>query len=173
VKYGNIFSLDAGPDYAGRIRDIDVRTLRKVGQYIRGELKPPPPPPPPVSRGKSARASSTWQSLPGFDAAKAFDGDPATRWGAAEESRSGWLQVDLGGKTRIRRAMIDEGTWDRVRRFEIQAGEEGKWKPVAKGEKIGAMLELKFSPVETRYVRLNILEAREVPTICSFDVYGE
>jgi len=41
VKYGNLFSLDVGPDYAGRLRDIDVRTLRKVGQYIRGELKPP------------------------------------------------------------------------------------------------------------------------------------
>ena len=173
VKYGNIFSLDAGPDYAGRIRDVDVRTLRKVGQYIRGELKLPPPPPPPLSRGKSARASSTWKSLPGFDAAKAFDGDPATRWGAAEESRSGWLQVDLGGKTRIRRAVIDEGSWDRVRRFELQVGEEGNWKTAAKGEKIGANLELKFGPVETRYVRLNILEANEVPTILSFDLYGE
>jgi alpha-L-fucosidase len=40
-KYGNIFSLDAGPDYAGRLREIDVQTLRKVGQYIRGELPPP------------------------------------------------------------------------------------------------------------------------------------
>jgi alpha-L-fucosidase len=41
VKYGDLFSLDLGPDYAGRLRDIDVQTLRKVGQYIRGELKPP------------------------------------------------------------------------------------------------------------------------------------
>ena len=42
VKYGNIFSLDVGPDYAGKLREIDVQTLRKVGQYIRGELKLPP-----------------------------------------------------------------------------------------------------------------------------------
>ena len=34
-RYGNLFSLDLGPDYAGRIRDIDVRTLTKVGEYIR------------------------------------------------------------------------------------------------------------------------------------------
>jgi alpha-L-fucosidase len=57
VKYGNIFSLDAGPDYAGKLREVDVETLRKVGQYVRGELKPPPPP---VSQGKPDRASSTW-----------------------------------------------------------------------------------------------------------------
>ena len=41
VKYGNLFSLDDGPDYAGCLRDIDIQTLRKVGRYIRGELKPP------------------------------------------------------------------------------------------------------------------------------------
>ncbi|MHB8898956.1 MAG: alpha-L-fucosidase [Thermoguttaceae bacterium] len=37
VKYGNIFSLDVGPDYAGRLREIDVKTLREVGRIIRGE----------------------------------------------------------------------------------------------------------------------------------------
>ena len=34
VKYGNIFSINVGPDYEGRIRDIDVKTLQKVGDYI-------------------------------------------------------------------------------------------------------------------------------------------
>jgi alpha-L-fucosidase len=41
VKYGNLFSLDVGPNYAGRLRDIDVQTLRRVGRYIRGELTLP------------------------------------------------------------------------------------------------------------------------------------
>ena len=44
VKYGNIFSLDVGPNYEGKLREIDVKTLRKVGQYIRGELKLPDSP---------------------------------------------------------------------------------------------------------------------------------
>ncbi len=38
VKYGNIFSVDVGPNYNGKIRDIDVKTLNKVGQYIRKEI---------------------------------------------------------------------------------------------------------------------------------------
>jgi alpha-L-fucosidase len=37
VKYGNLFSANVGPNYEGRIRDIDVKTLQKVGRYIRGE----------------------------------------------------------------------------------------------------------------------------------------
>ena len=35
VKYGNLFSIDVGPDYSGRLRKIDVETLRKVGQMLR------------------------------------------------------------------------------------------------------------------------------------------
>lgn len=35
VKYGNIFSLNIGPDYNGRIRDIDVKTLKEVGRMIK------------------------------------------------------------------------------------------------------------------------------------------
>jgi alpha-L-fucosidase len=38
VKYGNVFSLDVGPDYAGRLREIDVATLRKVGEMIRNKV---------------------------------------------------------------------------------------------------------------------------------------
>ncbi len=36
--YGNIFSINVGPNYEGKIRDIDVKTLNKVGQYIRKEI---------------------------------------------------------------------------------------------------------------------------------------
>jgi len=35
VKYGNIFSLDVGPDYQGKLREIDVATLREIGLRIR------------------------------------------------------------------------------------------------------------------------------------------
>ncbi len=35
AKHGNLFSLDVGPDYAGRLREIDVATLLRVGEMIR------------------------------------------------------------------------------------------------------------------------------------------
>jgi len=40
VQYGNIFSLDAGPDYEGKLRDIDVKTLKQVGEMIRSGNAP-------------------------------------------------------------------------------------------------------------------------------------
>jgi alpha-L-fucosidase len=167
AKYGNIFSLDAGPDYTGKLREIDVRTLRKVGQYIRDELKLPPAP---VSQGKPAKASSVWQDNPQYAAAAAFDGDANTRWGAAENARDGWLEVDLGKTTRVDRAKIDEGDWNRVREFELQVQQDGAWKTVASGTTIGPAKEFTFSAVSARVFRLNLLKAVEVPTICEFQL---
>ena len=40
AQYGNIFSVDVGPDYAGRLRDVDVRTLREVGERLRHPSAP-------------------------------------------------------------------------------------------------------------------------------------
>ncbi len=37
VKFGNIFSIDIGPNYEGKIRDIDVETLTKVGELIKSQ----------------------------------------------------------------------------------------------------------------------------------------
>ena len=37
VQYGNIFSINVGPDYEGKIRKIDVKTLRNVGELIAKE----------------------------------------------------------------------------------------------------------------------------------------
>src|SRR5208283_3481562 len=54
VTHGNIFSLDVGPDYAGRLRRIDVETLQAVGQMIKHA---PPPGPNPRSERKPATAS--------------------------------------------------------------------------------------------------------------------
>jgi alpha-L-fucosidase len=34
VKYGNIFSLNVGPNYEGKLRDIDVKTFKEVGKMI-------------------------------------------------------------------------------------------------------------------------------------------
>ena len=35
VKHGNIFSLNIGPNYEGKLRQIDVETLKQVGEQIR------------------------------------------------------------------------------------------------------------------------------------------
>lgn len=37
VEFGNIFSLNIGPNYEGKLRKIDVKTLKKLGKLINNE----------------------------------------------------------------------------------------------------------------------------------------
>jgi alpha-L-fucosidase len=121
-----------------------------------------------LTRGKKAQASSSW---PGYDASKAVDGDENTRWGASDGSRSGWVEVDLGQPTRFSRAVIVEHNWDRVRKFEIVGRDGDRWLTIATGSTIGDQRDLEFSPCTFRIVRLNILEAVDVPTIEEFQLF--
>ncbi|MCX6879066.1 MAG: alpha-L-fucosidase [Verrucomicrobia bacterium] len=167
VKYGNIFSLDLGPDHRGRLRDIDVETLCQVGELIRN---PPPAAANALSRGKKASASSTWPQA-GYEADKAVDGDTSTRWGAAAEARSAWLEVDFGQPQRVGRAVVSELHYPRTRRFAVEYLDGQTWQPLAKGTTIAGTNVLDFAPVTASQFRLNILEAADVPTIEEFGLY--
>jgi alpha-L-fucosidase len=39
LKHGNIFSLNVGPGYDGKLRAVDVKTLKEVGEMIRKNRK--------------------------------------------------------------------------------------------------------------------------------------
>jgi alpha-L-fucosidase len=166
VKYGNIFSLDVGPDYEGRLRKIDVQTLREVGRMIEHAL---PPEPTALSEGKAAKASSTWGT--GYEAGKALDGDEVSRWGAKPGARSGWLEVDLGAPTRVGRAVIMELAYPRTQEFAVEYKVGDAWKPLVTGTAITGEKTLDFAPVTARQFRLNILKASEVPTIEEFQLF--
>ena len=160
VKYGNIFSLDVGPDRSGKLRKIDVATLKKVGQYIRGEVKLQLP-----VKIKSIKASSVWDK--DFSAEKAIDGKSSTRWGAKEGARSGWLEVQLAEKQVVSGFIVDESKFNRITAFEVQVKEGSGWKTLFKGAKPSDKKQ-SLSPVKGQSFRLLITEAKDVPTVVEF-----
>lgn len=171
VKYGNVFALDAGPNYEGKLRDIDVRTLRTVGEMIRTNAPMPKGPPPPAPKAPSPiKASSVWSA--GYDAAQAYDNDEGTRWGAKADARSGWLEIDLGKETPIGRAVVMEIGYPRTQEFVIEYKVGNLWKPLHRGTTIAGRRAYDFPAVTARHVRLNIIKANEVPTIEEFHVYA-
>lgn len=121
-----------------------------------------------LTLGKPSSSSSDWGQ--GYTHAMAFDGDEATRWGAAPGTTFGWLQVDLGAPTTFDKALILESPWDRVRRFELQYREGETWRTFHEGTTMGD-LAIEFDPVTAQCVRLNVLEATNVPTIWEVAFY--
>ncbi len=173
VKYGNLFSINVGPDYQGKLREIDVKTLQRVGTMIGHPtwFKHLPLKEPALSTGKPAKASGVWSAE--YDASKAFDDAPyTTRWGAKGVQTSAWLEVDLEKEQLIGRFEIYEITAARTEQFVIEGHSgDGVWKELAKGTTIGEkkVIEL-VVPVTARHIRLNILKASSTPTIDEFRV---
>jgi alpha-L-fucosidase len=170
--------LSLAADHTGSMRSGDVRQLEELGRLLReaGLLETPKAgvfPARSLALGKPAKASGVWENnVSQYGAAMAFDGDPATRWGGPGNSRSGWLEVDLGNEVSVSTAVIQEG-WDRTRKFSVQYKVGDEWKNAAEGTTIGAELELDFAPVKAQVFRLNITESTDAPTIWEFQLFGE
>jgi alpha-L-fucosidase len=158
--------LATAPDHTGRMRPDDAQQLRQLGKILRGEE---PLPPKSISQGCRATASSVWENQPEWTAEKAVDGDSETRWGGGVGTRQGWLELDLGSAKRFNSVLIEEG-WGRIQHFEIQVKDDNQWRTILDGKEIGPYFIRQIHPTTARYVRLNILDATDVPTIWEFQL---
>ena len=124
-----------------------------------------------LAYGKKASASNIFQNSAGYSPDKAVDDDTGTRWATDSGTKQAWLEVDLGKSMTFNRAMVSE-EFDRVQKFELQYKDGEQWRKFTEGTTIGKKLKLEFSPVTARYVRLNILNASEGPTIWEFQLFA-
>ena len=69
--------------------------------------------------------------------------------------------------------MLTNIVMNRIKKFELQIKNDGGWKTIHKGTTIGSDFTLTIEPVTTQHVRLNILEATDVPTIYEVELFNE
>ena len=124
-----------------------------------------------LTNDRKTACSEVYLDLPEHNADKAVDGITGTRWATNSGTKQAWLEVDLGETKRFDRALIQE-SYDRIRSYELQVKDGSEWKTIHKGDRIGKILQLKFTPVTARYVRLNILDATDGPTIWEFHLFA-
>jgi alpha-L-fucosidase len=125
-----------------------------------------------LAEGRKASASNVFQGLAAHGPEMACDGDANTRWATDAGTRQAWLELDLGAPVKFSKARIEE--WDgdpgRVRAFRIEVFDGAAWKPVHEGKAINGAADLDLGPQMASKVRLNILDARDGPTISEFEV---
>ncbi|HEX2535928.1 MAG TPA: discoidin domain-containing protein [Chitinophagaceae bacterium] len=109
------------------------------------------------------------------NAAKAFDGNTATRWASVQQQDPQWIYVDLGGNYNLSKVIL---RWEAAygRGYQIQtSGNASTWTTVyttTTGD--GGVDELTLSGASGRYVRLNGT-ARGTTwgySLWEFEVYG-
>jgi hypothetical protein len=82
-----------------------------------------------------------------------------------------WLEVDLGRPETFDAAFLAGAFPCRVQRFELQYQDGPQWKTFCTGTTIDDHWMRRFDPVTARRVRLNVLEAKEGPTIWEFQLF--
>ncbi len=122
--------------------------------------------------GAKATASNVFQNLDVHGPDKAIDDDPDTRWATDGGTKQAWLEVDLGAPRTFSSVVIREWAGDdkRIQSFQLQYRQGSEWRTFFTGTTIGTDFKKSFPPVTARFVRLNILEAREGPTLDEFEL---
>ena len=128
-----------------------------------------------LATGAKATASNVFQRQGSYRAAMAFDDDPETRWATDSGTKQAWLEVDLGKPQTFSKIALHE--WDgdpqRIQKFELQWKDRDAWKTIFTGTTMGPGFEKQFPPVTARVVRLNILDAKDGPTIDEFEILAK
>jgi hypothetical protein len=124
-----------------------------------------------LAREATATASSIWS--PEYEAAKANDGYPDTRWNSREGDKDGsWIELAWKKPVRFDRVVIDEYMDDgpRIQTWKLQAGDI-ELKEIAAGNDIGTRRVLDLpKPVKASRLRLRIGKASIVPSIWEIEV---
>lgn len=124
-----------------------------------------------LATGAKARASNVFRNDPRYAADKAVDDDPQSRWATDSGTRSAWIEIDLGAEKEFSKLVIRE--WDgdpgRIQKFAVRAKTgDGEWTTIAEGTSVAKPLAIPTT--KARFLRLDIAEAREGPTLCDIAV---
>jgi hypothetical protein len=119
-----------------------------------------------------ATASTEWRESGAYEAAKAIDGSPDTRWAPADEQKKDWwLEVNFGADQVLNTTFIKE-VFNRVTSYRIQYWNGVAWTTCAAGSTIGAGKVDRFNTVTASRIRLAIDSVSSgTPSIAEFEVH--
>ena len=165
-------SLDPGALPPGGTTSAELELLGS-GESDRAVVRLVARRPPPADLAREARLSASSERGPGFEARRAADGSPATRWiPARDEARGAWIEIRWAAPVSFDRVVIEErvesGT--RVRAWSLETGGPGGWARVARGEGLGARRAVDIPAVTADRLRLVLEDAVEAPEISTIEV---
>lgn len=167
VGRGSVLLLNVPPDRNGLIHPIDSASLKGFREKIDREFHNN------LALQAKATASSTRGNSAIFEAARVIDGNPNTYWTSDDGIQSGTLEITLGIPKQIKYVGIQEyiRLGQRVKSFEIDVLQDGQWVRKATGTTIGYKRIIRINPVETKGIRLRILDSRACPLISELSLF--
>lgn len=147
----------------GGIDTIDNIVEMKMSESL-NDVKVVEVPSQSLSYHKNVTASSepnkTWNGV-----RSVMNGDwAAMSWTPDEKDSQPWVEIDLGAKANVTKAIIYE-KGNSISEFEVQAWNGSAWKAIGTGTTVGARKELNLKKTKTDKVRFVITKKNKTPRI--------
>lgn len=151
---------------------VPKKATDKIATVIAIQIKGEPVIEAAPSKGLKGNASS-FES--GSESAKAFDGNIETRWKAAQNEKTGWLEADFGKPVKICAVAVQEGgSFEKnITKYQLEYKSGDEWKVIFTGKTIGQSFMKAFPTIEAQQFRLNIIEAKATPFISDMQLYKD
>ncbi|MCL4177300.1 MAG: discoidin domain-containing protein, partial [Verrucomicrobia bacterium] len=159
--------LNLPPDRRGLIHEIDVERLRGLRRVLDATFKTD------LALGARISASNTRGDDPAYGAGRLNDGDLGTYWASDDNVTAATLTVEFDQPTSVSHVLVREHAplGQRVEKWNVEAEMDGAWQRVTGATTIGYRRILKFDPVTTRRLRINVEESRACPVLSTVSVY--
>lgn len=167
VGRGSTLLLNVPPDKRGLLNEKDVAVLKAWRKLIDETFKTN------LAAQASIEASAYRGNNERYDPSKINDGEKETYWATDDGVTTGWLEINLNHIKEVKYLLIQEyiQSGQRVSSFNVESWNGQEWKPLASATTIGYKRILKFDPVKTDKLRLNITASKACPLISNVEVY--
>lgn len=157
--------LNVPPNQAGRISKIDSLRLEVFDAYLQQSFG--------NNLFKNATATSTIDRGYGYEAQNVLDSNYDSYWATADSVLTGTIEIVMKKKKLINSIKIKEyiPLGQRISDFIIEVFKNGKWVTVADGSTVGFQRIVRFDPVTTKRIRVNIKNALACPIINKISGY--
>lgn len=166
VGRGTPLLLNIPPNQDGKFADADVARLKEFRQTLDQLYSVN------YAAGALVEADSTRRN-PLYKASHLTDGDEKTSWAPADDAKIGSFVLDLGKEQHFDvvelKETIEKG--QRISGFTIDVAVNGQWVPFGAGSTVGYRRLIKGQPVDSRYIRVSIIDAQATPILNGVSVY--
>ncbi|MEL7588205.1 MAG: alpha-L-fucosidase [Prolixibacteraceae bacterium] len=159
--------LNVTPDKRGLIPDEDINALKGfrklIDEAFANNLAPT----------ASVSADSYRGNSDEFAAENLTDKDSHTYYATDDSIKTASIRFDFNKPRQIRYVVLREylPLGQRVKSFDIEILKDGNWKQVADETTIGYKRILRFNPMETVGLRVNITGSKACPVLSNIEIY--
>jgi len=167
VGRGSTLLLNVPPDRRGLIHENDVKALKGWREILDREFRTN------LAANAKVTASSYRGNAINYAPSNLTDNDKNTYWTTNDDQTIGSFEIDLGKNQTVKYVALHEyiQLGQRVREFTVEAWQNGTWQPIAQATTIGYKRILKFNPLQTTKLKINITASKACPVISAVEVF--